>query len=138
MRYTLSTLNEETGTTVGISGELTIYAVSELLNDFMDIYTNAKQIQLDLSEITAIDTAGAQFLIFLKKIYSGENSIKLIRHSKPVLKIFDLYGLTGFFGDPLSIKSSQRNEFSFKYGLKKHPERMNVSVSAQSAEVKDV
>ena len=120
MRYSLTKEGNSEATTVKISGEMTIYAVKNLFDELLDILNTTKLLTLNLSQVTAIDSSGMQLLIFLKK---QATNLKLLSHSKAVLKYLDIYGLTGFFGDPVAIKKSEKDNFSFQYGLKKHPEK---------------
>ena len=75
---------------------------------------------IDLAAISAIDTAGVQTLMHLKKDLSSRGIIlKLINHSQPVIAFFDLYGLAPFFGDKIHVKSAEMKNFAFSYGVRK-------------------
>lgn len=57
---------------VAFDGELTIYTVTQIKDDFFsgkDELTG--KILFDLHAITEIDTAGVQLLLFLKKFYAA-------------------------------------------------------------------
>lgn len=79
-----------------------------------------KKIRIDLSEIERIDSAGIQFLIFLKKrTNSNHQVLELTNHSLAVLKVLDLLGLVSFFGDRIKVKKEHANEVEFRYGTRK-------------------
>ena len=122
MKHDLSIELQGENLNAKISGELTIYAVNDIQSKFKSHLTNPPALYLDLSAITALDTAGVQLLVFLNKAFHG--SMHIIKHSPAVLKVFDLYGLIGYFGDPVALKNSDKKNYSFAYGLKKHPERL--------------
>ena len=123
MRYKLTASNDSQGINVSIDGEMTIYAVNDLHKEIMDLVKNEGNMTINLSQVKSFDTSGAQLLIHLKKLFSGNKILKLKGHSQAVLKAFDLYGLTGFFGDPIAIKKSEKDSYAFQYGLKSHPEK---------------
>ena len=75
---------------------------------------------LNLSGVSAIDTAGVQTLMHLKKDFSEKGKIfKLTAHSDKVISFFDLYGLAPFFGDKIHVKSADRANYAFSYGVRK-------------------
>ncbi|TGL90629.1 anti-sigma factor antagonist [Leptospira congkakensis] len=102
-------------------GYLTVSFVQEWKN-LSEIWTNSKGkvIQLDLSGIERIDSAGIQFLIYLKELSQNKHyAIQLKNHSLAVLKVLDLLGLVSFFGDRVKVKKEHSNEVEFKYGTRK-------------------
>jgi len=105
---------------VTIEGELLVSnsrAVSGLIREKGRDYS---AYAVDLSGVTAIDTAGIQLLMHLKKDFAARNkAFKLIGHSVPVISFFDLYGLAPFFGDKIHIKSSDKKNYAFCYGVRK-------------------
>ncbi|BDA79011.1 hypothetical protein LPTSP3_g19410 [Leptospira kobayashii] len=111
----------ESGIESAWEGYLTIPYVSQWKEKLIQIKTKpGSSWNVDLSGIQRIDTAGIQFLLFLKKYSSDKNfELKLHNHSLPVLKIFDLLGLVNHFGDKVKIKKEYANELTFAYGTKK-------------------
>jgi anti-sigma B factor antagonist len=104
-------------------GEFTIYSVSELKNDFsatLQKHQSQLKINLDLSNVTRIDTAGIQLLVALNLEMSRTNlTLNILNHSQSVIEAIELYGLMGFFGDPIRLNKSQKDTFTFLYGRKK-------------------
>lgn len=87
-----------------------------------EVWTSAKgQVySLDLSGIQRVDSAGIQFLMYLKTLsLKNHFSLKLENHSLPVLKVLDLLGLVSFFGDRVKVKKEHSNEVEFRYGTRK-------------------
>lgn len=73
--------NKDTSTFI-FEGELTIYNVSQAkLDIFTDHEKLPNQIALDLHQITEIDTAGVQLLLFAKKYFSSANKSLFISKS---------------------------------------------------------
>jgi len=105
---------------VAMEGEMDIYHATQVKDTLSQYLGEFDQMALDLSGVSDMDTAGFQILMTLKT-----NSIRkkkkfvLINHSPIVLKIFDLYGAVGFFGDKIKLTSGEREGFSFRYGMKK-------------------
>ncbi len=85
-----------------LEGELTIYRAAELKAELSALQGRADTLELDLSGITEIDTAGVQLLMALKRRAADlSRELRLAAHSPAVLEAFDLLGLAAFFGDAL-------------------------------------
>ena len=84
-----------------VTGDLTIERAFELKDRFLQSVE-----EIDLSGVTAIDTAGLQLLIMAKReaIATGRE-LRLTRHSQAVLEVFDLLGMAAYFGDHLVMDS---------------------------------
>jgi len=91
-----------------LSGELTIYHAAEVKPSLVAMLRTKNELEIDLSGVSEIDTAGLQLLMLAKKETdrSGKK-LRLISHSPSVLELMDLYNLAGFFGDPLVITATQ-------------------------------
>lgn len=85
-----------------IEGEMTIYRAHELKQLLMDALQPLAHVEVDLSAVTEIDTAGLQLLVLAKRT-SGQRQgqLRLVRHSPAVLEVFELLNVAAFFGDPL-------------------------------------
>jgi anti-anti-sigma regulatory factor len=102
-------------------GYLTIQYVRLWKDKFSELAVKpGSKLLMDLSRIQRIDTAGIQFLIFLKK-YAAANQIELQlqNHSLPILKVMDVLGLVGFFGDRIKVNKEATGDLEFAYGTKK-------------------
>jgi len=104
---------------VSIQGEAGIYAVARLREELLKHMKAVQSMEIDLSEVSEMDTAGFQLFVALKReaVKSGK-TLSLVGHSPAVLRVFDLYGAIGFFGDRIKVPASQRGNYAFRYGLK--------------------
>ncbi|WP_428827370.1 lipid asymmetry maintenance protein MlaB [Azonexus sp. IMCC34842] len=93
---------------LAIAGEFTIFTASALKEQILQTIRQAEmtEVEIDLSNVTEIDSAGLQLMILAKieALGRGKN-IHFTRHSDPVLDLIDLCDLAGFFGDPVLIRS---------------------------------
>lgn len=97
---------------IHLDGELTIYNVAELKTHFMDVLDDSRDLDIDLGNITKIDSAGVQLLIWIKKERQRLNKIMtLSNHGPEVLEVFELFGLVSLFNDPIVLtgKSEVKN-----------------------------
>ena len=93
---------------LAISGEFTIFTAADLKPRLLHAVIDAgsEDVDIDLSEVTEIDSAGLQLMVMTKReaLARGKN-VRFVRHSDPVLDLVDLCDLSGFFGDPVLIRS---------------------------------
>ena len=90
-----------------IEGELTIFRAREL----KPVLLAAPQpLEIDLSGVTEIDTAGVQLLMLAKKTaQAAQSELRLVAHSPAVIEVFELLNLAAFFDDPLVMsKGTER------------------------------
>jgi anti-anti-sigma factor len=65
-----------------------------------------KQMEIDLSNVNEMDTAGLQILLLLKQTAEkAKKIVLLIAHSPASLDVIDRYNLAAYFGDPVIISS---------------------------------
>lgn len=106
---------------VTLVGKCTIYNVVRLKQTLIETISNNQNILIDLEKVSDFDTAGMQLFISAKKtVKLNQKKIKFISHPTCVVAILDLYGLTSFFGDKIVLTPSERRQFAFGYGIKKH------------------
>jgi len=70
--FKLETKSLKKGNRIKLSGELTIYSASSILGQLDKNLLQEKDLLLDLSKVSEIDTAGIQLLFVLKK-YIDDN-----------------------------------------------------------------
>lgn len=87
-----------------LNQDLTIYHAEALKDALLLTLGHGAAIELDLSQITEIDTAGIQLLILLKR-ESQQLGLQLdiVAHSAAVRELIEFYNLAAYFGDPLFI-----------------------------------
>lgn len=100
-------LHIETGehkTLVKVSGEMTIYTAAELKQALTPLLYRQQTLELDLSQVSEMDSAGLQLLLAAKKtMQQGVYPLHLVMHSHAVLDALELCQLAAFFGDPTLI-----------------------------------
>lgn len=85
-----------------IEGEMTIYRAHELKQVLISALDKNSSVEINLSKVSEIDSAGVQLLILAKRHAQQHSlSLALIAHSPAVLDVFELFDLSAFFGDPL-------------------------------------
>lgn len=87
--------HSKTGTTLRLSGECTIYHVSNVKDALLgDCKGFDKTVQLQLEQISEIDTAGVQLLLMLQKVVQQAGGQLQLQSSNDtvnqVLRIFNL------------------------------------------------
>jgi anti-anti-sigma factor len=87
--------------------ELTIYAVTEARDQLIAALHGQPLLQLDLSGLAELDTAGVQLLVWLKQEARRRGKgLQLFAHSRAVLEVFDLLQVAALLGDPILIAPS--------------------------------
>ena len=97
--------HQGTSARVTLSGELTIYSVAEIKSALAEAMEQASEIEVDLSAVTEIDTAGLQLMLIVKR--HPDSDVRFVNHPPEVLRLVDLANLGGALGDPLFISASQ-------------------------------
>ncbi len=93
---------------LALESELTVFTAAHQKLQLLAFLASDKELELDLCNVTEIDTAGLQLLILAKREAAlTHKSLKFIMHSKPVLDILELANLTTTFGDQLVLVNSK-------------------------------
>lgn len=97
---------EDATSVLRIEGEMTIYRAAELKQTLLASLDQAEELEVDLTAVTELDTAGVQILILAKQqALARQRKLRLIAHSPAVLDVLELLNLAAYFGDPLVIPS---------------------------------
>lgn len=87
-----------------LDGPMTIYNASEIKAQLMGGLQAAPIIELDLSHVNEMDTAGFQLLVMAKRESQRLGlTLRIIAHSPAVREVIDFYNMDAFFGDPMVI-----------------------------------
>ncbi len=87
-----------------IDGEMTIYRADELKRALFAAIGESPTLEIDLSDVTEIDTAGVQLLMLARKVAEVRGCVlRLTAHSAAVVEAFELLNLAAYFGDPIVI-----------------------------------
>jgi anti-sigma B factor antagonist len=85
--------------TLHIAGEFTIFRAAELKQT---IFAEPLATEIDLSEVTEMDSAGLQLLMLAKKTAQEQGrELRLVGHSEAVIDVFELLNVAAYFGDPV-------------------------------------
>lgn len=93
-----------------LTEDLTIYNALALKEELLAAIKEHKTIELDLSQVGQIDTAGLQLLIFAKREATQlKKEMRIVAHSKAVQEIIDFCNLAADFGDPVVISAHEHH-----------------------------
>jgi anti-sigma B factor antagonist len=85
---------EEARFRLAIAGELTIYRAQELKQTLLDALEAHTELELDLSQVSELDSAGLQLLLFAKQSASARRvALTLVEPSPAVREVFALLQL---------------------------------------------
>jgi anti-anti-sigma factor len=91
-------------TRITLDGELTIYRAADLKVTVLEALRKTRVLEIDLSGVTELDTAGLQVLMLAKQTAAADQrELRLLQHSPAVVEIFDMLDLVAFFGDAVLI-----------------------------------
>ncbi|QEW08411.1 STAS domain-containing protein [Nitrincola iocasae] len=89
-----------------LSGEFSIYHAADMKAKLLEALNLCTEMELNLADVSEIDTAGLQLLVMVEQeALRTDKRLHLTEHSAAVVDIMQLYDLTGYFGDPVLIKS---------------------------------
>lgn len=95
------------GCRLRIEGEMTVSSAAGLRDELLAAQPRAgdAEIEVDLSGVSEIDTAGLQLMLQFKR--SCGDRLRYVQHSPAVLQILDLSNAGSHLGDPLVIPSGE-------------------------------
>ncbi len=93
---------------LSIKEDMTIYNAQTLKDTLLgQCHAGTRELHLDLSGVTELDSAGLQLLLLLKTEARERGfSLRLLRHSEAVIEVFELLKLGMYFGDPIVIPAT--------------------------------
>ena len=90
-----------------IEGDLTIYRTGELKQQLLRLLDGPCPIIIDLSGVTALDSAGLQLLIATKKAADASHKTLDLTSSNPVIdEVVAMLNLTTYFAGPTPAASA--------------------------------
>lgn len=94
-----------------IEENMTIYTASSQKVMLLEAVSNCQELDLDLSQVGEMDTAGFQLLLLTKReAAKSDKVLRITAHSKEVRELLDLYNMGGYFGDPLVIPAHEHGK----------------------------
>ncbi|MGQ5522708.1 STAS domain-containing protein [Chitinimonas sp. PSY-7] len=95
--------------TLNLEGDFTIYEARQNKDHLLAALNEANGLDIDLSGVSELDTAGIQILLLLKREAARQDKPLVFHgHSKAVLAVLDLYNMGGVFGDPVVLSGEGR------------------------------
>lgn len=93
---------------IALTEDLTIYHALEQKQQLLDALAGADSLELDLSAVGEMDSAGLQLLLMLKKeALRLEKRVAIVAHSQPVHAVIDFCNVAAELGDPLLIPARE-------------------------------
>lgn len=95
---------------VAVEQDLTIYFAAEQKQYLLEALAAHEALELDLSAVAEMDTAGLQLLILLKREAQRQGKqVSFCAHSQAVREVIDFCKLATELGDPLVIPAQETN-----------------------------
>jgi anti-sigma B factor antagonist len=105
----ISSTNNNGQSLLHIEGDMTIYTAADLKNDLMNHMAQPCEREIDLSDVSEMDSAGLQILILAKREAERHGtSLRLTGHSRAVLDVLDMCNLASYFGDPVVFSCNEK------------------------------
>lgn len=91
-----------------VTEDLTIYHALEQKQVLLDALAATSVLELNLAQVSEIDTAGLQLLVLLKKeAQRAGKQVRIVAHSQAVSSVIDFCNMAAEFGDPLVIPAHE-------------------------------
>ena len=93
---------------ITIGEDMTIYHAAIQKKALIDALNASARLEIDLSAVGEIDTAGFQLLVLIKREAQrlGKQA-HIVAHSEAVREVLDFYNMAAAFGDPLLIPAGK-------------------------------
>jgi anti-anti-sigma factor len=94
---------------LALDANLTIYNVVELKQRLLDAVRAAGGVELDLSQVAEMDTAGFQLLVLAKRESQRlGHTLRIVAHSPAVREVIEFFNMVAYFGDPVVIPAGEQ------------------------------
>lgn len=91
-------------TRLALDTDMTIYHAADLKRQLIDTVHCPAPLELDLSRVGEMDTAGFQLLVLAKRESQRlGRPLRIVAHSEAVRDVIDFCNMAGYFGDPLVL-----------------------------------
>ncbi len=95
---------KKSGPPLVIAEDMTIYNAAAQKQRLLDALLATERLEIDLSAVSEIDTAGFQLLVLVKREARRlDKEALIVAHSEAVREVLDSYNMAAAFGDPLLI-----------------------------------
>lgn len=103
----MATRKKKTAPPLVIAEDMTIYNAAAHKQRLLEALQATDRLEVDLSAVSEIDTAGFQLLVLLKREARRlDKEAQIVAHSEPVRDLLDFYNMAAAFGDPLLIPAA--------------------------------
>ncbi len=93
---------------ITINEDMTVYNASTQKPMLLKALADCQELDLDLSQVSEMDTAGFQILLLTKReAIKANKTVRLTAHSRAVTDLLDLYNMASYFGDPMVITAKE-------------------------------
>jgi anti-anti-sigma factor len=97
-------------TRLSVNGNLTIYDTAAIKQCLIDGVRANAVLELDLSHVGEMDTAGFQVLALAKSESQRlDHALRIVGHSPAVREVIEFFNMVAFFGDPLLIPAREHS-----------------------------
>lgn len=108
MEFTTQTAADG-ATRMAIDGDLIIYHADEIKRRLIEGIRGNEVLELDLSRVGEMDSAGFQLLALAKQeSRQAGHKLRIVSHSPAVREIIEFFNMVAFFGDPLVIPAGEQ------------------------------
>ena len=92
-----------------ISKDMNIYNASAQKTLLLKALAGCHELEIDLSQVSEMDTAGLQILLLTKReALKANKAVRLTGHGKTLTELIDLYNMASYFGDQMVIPAEER------------------------------
>ena len=89
---------------ISLEGEMTIFQAATLKDLLLDALSAGDALEVDLSHVIELDTAGVQLMLMLQReAHETNRELRWTGHSHAVLHVLRLLGLDSELGEAVSI-----------------------------------
>lgn len=93
---------------LAIIEDMTIYNAAAHKQTLVEGLNACDELELDLSAVSEIDTAGFQLLVLVKREAARLNkTARIVAHSPAVREVVDFFNMAAHFGDPMLIPAQE-------------------------------
>ncbi|MBI5900978.1 MAG: STAS domain-containing protein [Rhodocyclales bacterium] len=93
---------------ITVEGDLGIYHATEIKQQLIDGLRSHPVLELDLSHVGEMDTAGFQLLALAKEESLRLGAVlRIVGHSSAVREVIEFFNMVAYFGDPLVIPAGE-------------------------------
>jgi anti-sigma B factor antagonist len=98
-------------TRIAVEGELSIFKVADLRQRLLEAISDGTEVDVDLSHVSEIDSAGIQLLVAAKREAATRSKLlHFTGYSPAVSDIIELCNLAGHFGEPATNQQQPEKE----------------------------